>query len=100
MLKIVIVCENEEIATGARWYFQEKYSIIPSGCFVTERSIDHPLAIIRKDRLTVHAIIDLDGNVTTRELQELIDNEVEYYFVPDLKTLNKAKSFGSCDHPL
>ena len=100
MLKIVIVCENQEKANDARWYFQEKYGIIPASCFITSSFVDHVFVIIRKERLTVHAIIDLDGNATVKQLQDLIDNKVDYYFVPDIKKLNESKSFRSCNHPL
>lgn len=99
MLKIVIVCENEEKAVAARWFFRETYSLIPSGWFVTERSIDDMLTKIEAG-LKIHAIIDLDGNATTRQLQELIDNEVLYFFIPDLVKLDKAKNFNSCDYTL
>lgn len=100
MLKIVIVCTDWEKAQSVKCFFQSKYSIIPTRCFVTEAFVYRTLAKIREDKLTVHAIIDVDGNVTTKELQELLDNEVEYYFVPDIAKLNQAKSFGSCDYPL
>lgn len=100
MFKIVIICEDEELATRTRWDFQAKYSLIPSGCFITGFCIEDILLNIRENTLTVHAIIDVDGDVTARQMQELIDNKMDYYFVPDIKKLNEAKSFGSCDYPL
>ena len=100
MFKIVIICEDHKEAEAAKLYFQDKYSLIPAYCFITVPFVDDTLVEIRNNEILVHATIDIDGNVTTKQLKELIDNKVDYYFVPDIKKLNEAKSFGSCDYPL
>lgn len=100
MFKIVIICEDHEEAQAAKLYFQNKYSLIPAYCIITAPFVDDTLVEIRNNEILVHAIIDVDGNVTTKQLQELIDNNVEYYFVRHITSLDQAKSFGSCNHPL